>query len=46
MPTIQVFFIAIPIQMLIGLSILAITLSAAMLVWLDRFGMRLDSMVP
>lgn len=46
MPTIQVFFIAIPIQVLIGLSILAITLSAAMLVWLDRFGMRLDSMVP
>ena len=46
MPTIQVFFIAIPVQMLIGLSVMAITLSAAMLVWLDRVGQRLDMLLP
>lgn len=37
MPQIQVFFIAIPIQILIGILVLALTLSAGMLYWLRTF---------
>ena len=33
----QVFFVAIPAQIMVGFVILALTLSAAMLFWLDHF---------
>ncbi len=36
MPQAQIFFIAMPLNILIGFSILAITIGAASLVWLDR----------
>ncbi|MCP2670768.1 flagellar type III secretion system protein FliR [Maricaulaceae bacterium EIL42A08] len=36
MPQAQIFFIAMPLNILIGFSILAITLGAASLVWLGR----------
>lgn len=34
-PTIQVFFVAMPLNLMGGLMIMALTLSAGMLVWLD-----------
>ncbi len=37
MPQIQVFFIALPLQMLIGFAILAITIAAGMLLFLEQF---------
>lgn len=37
MPQIQVFFIALPLQMLISFTILALTIGASMLVFLDYF---------
>lgn len=37
MPQMQVFFVAIPAQIMLGFVILALTLSAAMLFWLDHF---------
>jgi flagellar biosynthesis protein FliR len=37
MPQIQVFFIALPLQILVGFSILSITLGVSMLVFLDHF---------
>lgn len=37
MPQIQVFFIALPLQMLVAFVILAVTIGAGMLVFLDRF---------
>jgi flagellar biosynthetic protein FliR len=37
MPQIQVFFIAIPLQVLLGFLVMALTLSAAMLWFLDGF---------
>lgn len=37
MPQMQVFFVAIPAQIMVGFVILALTLSAAMLFWLDHF---------
>ncbi|NNG03338.1 MAG: flagellar biosynthetic protein FliR [Inquilinus sp.] len=43
MPQIQVFFIAIPAQVLLGFAILGLTLSAAMLYWLDAVAMALMS---
>jgi flagellar biosynthetic protein FliR len=36
MPQAQIFFIAMPLNILIGFAILAITLGTASLVWLDR----------
>ena len=36
MPQAQIFFIAMPLNILIGFTILAITLGTASLVWLDR----------
>ena len=36
-PTIQVFFVGIPIQALLGLVLLGLTLSSIMLVWLTAF---------
>lgn len=37
MPQIQVFFIALPLQILVGFSVLAVTLGVSMLVFLDHF---------
>jgi flagellar biosynthetic protein FliR len=37
MPQMQVFFVAIPAQIMVGFVIMALTLSAAMLFWLDHF---------
>ena len=37
MPQIQVFFIALPLQMLIAFAILALTVGASMLLFLDQF---------
>lgn len=37
MPQVQIFFIAIPVQVLLGTVILAIVLSALMLFWLNSF---------
>jgi flagellar biosynthetic protein FliR len=37
MPQIQVFFIALPIQMLVSFTILALTIGAGMLFFLDQF---------
>lgn len=38
MPQIQVFFIALPVQILVGFAILAITLGAGLMLFLDAFG--------
>lgn len=37
MPQVQIFFIAMPLNILIGFSILAIALGTMAMVWLDRF---------
>ncbi|MGP1396886.1 MAG: flagellar biosynthetic protein FliR [Inquilinaceae bacterium] len=37
MPAMQIFFIAIPVQILLGITVLALTLSAIMLYWLRGF---------
>ncbi len=37
MPAVQVFFIAIPAQIMLGVTVLSLTLSAMLLFWLDRF---------
>lgn len=37
MPQIQVFFIALPLQMLVAFTILALTVGASMLLFLDQF---------
>lgn len=37
MPQIQVFFIALPLQILVGFAVLAVTLGVSMLVFLDHF---------
>jgi flagellar biosynthetic protein FliR len=37
MPQIQVFFIALPLQMLVAFTILALTIGAGMLLFLDQF---------
>ena len=37
MPQVQIFFIAIPVQIMLGVLIMAITLSAAMLYWMRQF---------
>jgi len=41
MPTLQVFFVAIPAQLLIGLALLAITLSTMMIWFLDSYQRQL-----
>ncbi|MEQ8968480.1 MAG: flagellar biosynthetic protein FliR [Azospirillaceae bacterium] len=41
MPQMQVFFVAIPAQIMLGFVVLSLTLSAAMLFWLDRTQARL-----
>jgi len=37
MPQIQVFFVALPLQIMVGFSVLAITLGVIMIVFLDHF---------
>lgn len=37
MPQVQIFFVALPVQVSAGLFVMALTLSTAMLVFLDRF---------
>ncbi len=37
MPQVQIFFIAIPVQIVLGLIVMALTLSAVMLYWLRQF---------
>jgi flagellar biosynthetic protein FliR len=37
MPQVQIFFIAVPMQVMLGLVVAAITLSAGMLLWLGAF---------
>ncbi len=37
MPQVQIFFVAIPIQVMLGLLVMSLTLSAAMLFWLRAF---------
>ena len=37
MPTFQIFFVAAPINILIGLSVLALSLGVIGLVWIDRY---------
>ncbi len=37
MPQMQVFFIALPLQILVGFSVLAITLGVSMIVFIDHF---------
>jgi flagellar biosynthetic protein FliR len=41
MPTLQVFFVATPAQLLIGLALLAITLSSLMIWFLDSYERQL-----
>jgi len=41
MPQMQVFFVAIPAQIMLGFVVMALTLSAGMLFWLDRTQARL-----
>jgi flagellar biosynthetic protein FliR len=42
MPQFQVFFVATPLSVLLGLSIFAMSLGAVGLVWTDRFGAFLE----
>ena len=37
MPQAQIFFIALPSNILVGFSIFALVMGAALLAWLDRF---------
>lgn len=37
MPQIQVFFIALPLQILVGFSVLAVTIGVSMIVFIDHF---------
>ena len=37
MPQFQVFFVAVPLQLLLGLSVFALGLSVTGLIWIDRF---------
>lgn len=46
MPQVQVFFIAMPIQIMLGIILLALTLSAAMLYWLGGFEAAFVSFLP
>jgi flagellar biosynthetic protein FliR len=46
MPTLQVFFVAMPAQLLIGLGLLAITVSTMMIWFLDTYERQLAPFVP
>lgn len=43
-PQIQVFFVAVPLQILLGFAVLMGSLSAGMLIWLDRMGRFADGL--
>ena len=45
MPQIQIFFLALPIQILIGLIILTMVLSASMLLWLNSYAGTISSLL-
>lgn len=46
MPQMQIFFIAIPLQIAIGLTVMALVLSGTMLFWLGRFQNGLIGLMP
>jgi flagellar biosynthetic protein FliR len=46
MPTLQVFFVAMPAQLLIGLGLLAVTVSSMMIWFLDTYERQLAPFVP
>lgn len=46
MPTLQVFFVAMPAQLLIGLGLLALTLSSMMIWFLDSYERHLAPFLP
>jgi flagellar biosynthetic protein FliR len=47
MPQVQIFFMAMPLQIFLSLVILGMTLSVSMLYWLDTFhGVLTQSLVP
>ena len=46
MPTLQVFFVAMPAQLLIGLGLLAVTLSSMMIWFLDTYERTLAPFIP
>jgi len=46
MPTLQVFFVAMPAQLLIGLGLLAVTLSSMMIWFLDTYERQLAPFMP
>jgi flagellar biosynthetic protein FliR len=41
MPTLQIFFVAMPAQLLIGIALLAVTLSSLMIWFLDSYERQL-----
>lgn len=43
MPQFQVFFVAAPLQILLGLAVFALSLGAVGLVWLDKYRVFLDA---
>jgi len=46
MPQVQIFFIAMPLQILLGMVLAALTVSAMMLFWLGRFQDSLIGILP
>ena len=44
MPQIHIFFIALPVQIALGLTVLALTLSAGMILFLDNFESTLSGL--
>jgi flagellar biosynthetic protein FliR len=46
MPTLQVFFVAMPAQLLIGLGLLAVTLSSMMIWFLDSYERQIGPFLP
>jgi flagellar biosynthetic protein FliR len=46
MPTLQVFFVAMPAQLLLGLALLAVTLSSMMIWFLDSYERQLAPFLP
>ncbi len=45
MPQLQIFFVALPIQVVMGLVVLSLVLSGAMLVFLEYYGANIGSYV-
>ena len=46
MPTLQVFFVAMPAQLLIGIGLLAVTLSSMMIWFLDTYERQIAPFLP